>query len=51
VAVRHGLLASRGSDYHSTDQSYLSMDRLPSLPPQCTPVWHDLNLERLAPAA
>ncbi len=53
VAVRHGLLASRGSDYHSPEQAYLSMDRLPELPPQCTPVWHDwhdLGLH-LAPAA
>ncbi len=53
VAVRHGLLASRGSDYHSPEQAYLSMDRLPELPPQCTPVWrdwHDLDLH-LAPAA
>ncbi len=54
VAVRHGFLASRGSDYHGPDQSYFGMDKLPPLPLTCTPVWHDwhdLNLEQLAPAA
>lgn len=54
VAVRHGFLASRGSDYHGPDQSYFGMDKLPPLPLTCTPVWHDwhdLNLNQLAPAA
>jgi hypothetical protein len=54
VAVRHGFLASRGSDYHGPDQSYFGMDKLTSLPLTCTPVWHDwhdLNLNLLAPAA
>lgn len=54
VAARHGFLASRGSDYHGPDQSYFGMDKLPPLPLNCTPVWHDwhdLNLNLLAPAA
>ncbi len=38
---RMGLLASRGSDFHGPGESYFDLGRLPELPPDCTPVWHD----------
>ncbi|MEW5790431.1 MAG: PHP domain-containing protein [Pseudomonadota bacterium] len=39
-----GLLASAGSDYHGPEQAYLSLGRLPLLPPDTTPIWHDWDL-------
>jgi len=41
LAVRHGLLASRGSDYHGPGESFVDPAGLPPLPPECVPVWHD----------
>ena len=41
LAQKYGLLSSRGSDYHGPGHSYMSMGRLPDLPSQCQPVWHD----------
>lgn len=38
---RLGLLASRGSDFHGPGESYFDLGRMPELPPDCTPVWHD----------
>lgn len=38
---RLGLLASRGSDFHAPGESYFDLGRMPQLPPNCTPVWHD----------
>ena len=38
---RMGLLASRGSDFHGPGESYFDLGRMPELPPNCTPVWHD----------
>ncbi len=38
-AVRRGLMASRGSDYHGPGESRLEPGKLPPLPPQCIPVW------------
>lgn len=38
-----GLLASRGSDFHGPGESYFDLGRMPELPPNCTPVWHDWN--------
>lgn len=38
-AVRYGLLASLGSDYHGPAQPWLAMGRLPPLPKRCTPIW------------
>ena len=38
---RLGLLASRGSDFHGLGESYFDLGRMPELPPDCTPVWHD----------
>lgn len=38
---RLGLLASRGSDFHGPGESYFDLGRMPCLPENCTPVWHD----------
>lgn len=40
-AQRLGLLASQGSDFHGPGESYFDLGRMPELPPNCTPVWHD----------
>src|SRR5690606_8483286 len=34
-----GLAASRGSDFHSPDESHTDLGRLPDLPGSVTPVW------------
>ncbi len=39
AAVRHGLLASCGSDFHGPGESYRDLGELPPLPAGCTPVW------------
>jgi len=36
---RHGLAASMGSDFHSPDNPWLKLGRLPDLPKDLTPVW------------
>lgn len=41
VARAHGLLASRGSDFHAPGESLAEFGSLPPLPPSLTPVWHD----------
>lgn len=41
LANQFGLLASCGSDFHSPDNVYLELGRLPALPEACTPVWTD----------
>jgi len=38
---RLGLLASRGSDFHGPGESYFDLGRMPELPTDCIPVWHD----------
>jgi 3',5'-nucleoside bisphosphate phosphatase len=43
---RLGLLASRGSDFHGPGESYFDLGRMPPLPANCTPVWHDWNRAR-----
>lgn len=40
-AQRLGLLASRGSDFHGPGESYFDLGRMPELPKDCLPVWHD----------
>ncbi|TCV90129.1 3',5'-nucleoside bisphosphate phosphatase [Sulfurirhabdus autotrophica] len=40
-AEHYGFLASRGSDFHGPEESYIELGRLPELPSNCTPVWHD----------
>ena len=39
TALEFGLAASRGSDFHSPDESRTDLGALPNLPPQLTPVW------------
>lgn len=39
VAREFGLAASRGSDFHSPDESHTDLGRLPFLPAELTPVW------------
>lgn len=43
LAVAHGLLASRGSDFHSPDESHIDLGTLPPLPRRLTPVWDALS--------
>jgi predicted metal-dependent phosphoesterase TrpH len=46
-----GLLASRGSDFHSPDESHTDLGSLPPLPADLTPVWSLLETRiRRAPA-
>jgi hypothetical protein len=39
TALEFGLAASRGSDFHSPDESRIELGALPDLPGQLTPVW------------
>ena len=39
TAREFGLAASRGSDFHSPDESHTELGTLPLLPGQLTPVW------------
>jgi 3',5'-nucleoside bisphosphate phosphatase len=39
TALEFGLAASRGSDFHSPDESHTDLGRLPYLPGELTPVW------------
>lgn len=39
TAREFGLAASRGSDFHSPDESHTDLGKLPFLPGQLTPVW------------
>lgn len=47
AATEHGLLASRGSDFHSPAESRVDLGRLPDLPAALRPVWTVLE-ERVA---
>jgi len=51
MAREFGLAASRGSDFHSPDESHTELGTLPYLPGQLTPVW-ELLIDRIqhAPA-
>ncbi len=42
LALAHGFLASRGSDFHSPDESHIDLGTLPPLPAKLTPVWEAL---------
>jgi predicted metal-dependent phosphoesterase TrpH len=42
MAREFGLLASRGSDFHSPDENRVDLGGLPELPGQLTPVWEVL---------
>lgn len=43
TALEFGLLASRGSDFHSPDESRIDLGALPPLAGQLTPVWSALE--------
>jgi predicted metal-dependent phosphoesterase TrpH len=43
TALEFGLAASRGSDFHSPDESHTDLGTLPWLPGQLTPVWELLS--------
>jgi 3',5'-nucleoside bisphosphate phosphatase len=42
LALEFGFAASRGSDFHSPDESRTDLGTLPELPGQLTPVWEML---------
>jgi 3',5'-nucleoside bisphosphate phosphatase len=46
MALEFGLAASRGSDFHSPEESHTDLGALPYLPGQLTPVW-ELLRERI----
>lgn len=41
IAKRYGFLGSVGSDFHSPDNVLIDIGKLPPLPDNVTPVWHD----------
>jgi predicted metal-dependent phosphoesterase TrpH len=41
MARRYGFLASRGTDFHAPGEARVEFDKLPPLPANVTPVWHD----------
>lgn len=43
MALEFGLLASRGSDFHSPEESRTDLGTLPGLPAKLTPVWQALE--------
>ena len=50
MAQEFGLAASRGSDFHSPDESHTDLGTLPYLPGHLTPVW-ELVADRIRPPA
>ncbi|WP_284614676.1 3',5'-nucleoside bisphosphate phosphatase [Aquabacterium humicola] len=42
MAIEFDLAASRGSDFHSPDESRIDLGTLPALPKQLTPIWQQL---------
>lgn len=40
-ARRYGFLASRGTDFHAPGEARVEFDKLPPLPADLKPVWHD----------
>jgi hypothetical protein len=49
-AKEFDLLASRGSDFHSPDESRIDLGGLPPLPATLTPVWNALAARIHRPA-
>ena len=39
IAQHYGFLASRGSDFHDPEESYIDLGTLPDLPDHLTPIW------------
>ena len=50
MAIEFGLLASRGSDFHSPEESRTDLGTLPDLPGKLTPVWEALTERVQRPA-
>ncbi len=50
MAQEFSLAASRGSDFHSPDESHTDLGTLPLLPGTLTPIW-ELLADRILPAA
>jgi predicted metal-dependent phosphoesterase TrpH len=50
TALEFDLLASRGSDFHSPDESYTDLGSLAPLPTRLTPVWEALQARIERPA-
>lgn len=50
TAQEFGLLASRGSDFHSPEESHSDLGSLPALPSKLTPVWNVLQARIQQPA-
>jgi 3',5'-nucleoside bisphosphate phosphatase len=50
TAIEFDLLASRGSDFHSPEESRVDLGGLPALPAKLTPVWSALESRIHAPA-
>ena len=50
AALEFDLLASRGSDFHSPDESHTDLGTLPPLPTTLRPVWEALDARILRPA-
>jgi predicted metal-dependent phosphoesterase TrpH len=44
-ATDFGLRASAGSDFHTPDNPWIELGRLPRLPERCQPVWSDWAIE------
>lgn len=40
LARKLGLMASQGSDFHSPEQRWTGLGRMPPLPAEVTPIWH-----------
>jgi predicted metal-dependent phosphoesterase TrpH len=50
TALEFDLFASRGSDFHSPDESHTDLGTLPPLPPTLRPVWEALEARIVRPA-
>jgi predicted metal-dependent phosphoesterase TrpH len=50
AALEFDLLASRGSDFHSPEESHTDLGTLPPLPPSLRPVWEALEGRIVRPA-
>jgi predicted metal-dependent phosphoesterase TrpH len=50
TALEFDLLASRGSDFHSPEESRVDLGKLPALPATLKPVWDALEARILQPA-
>jgi predicted metal-dependent phosphoesterase TrpH len=50
LANQQDLLASAGTDYHGPSNAWLALGRMPALPAECTPIWHDWTGKRAVSA-